>query len=521
MNQKNELLTKANVLLISDDEEDYEELKKSGFKNISYFKSIIRADNYFRNNPNELEQYHIIINGSHKVQRCCFNGEVELDKKINETKHKALVTHLYKTERFNQIEYNTLLNDWENHKSWEITSHSLKNVYEEIIKAAIITEVLKKVKTTESFSPAKDYINPNKLPLPSKKSDLKILYLDKIRVSRYADKIAETLGLNITFKEDDNTTLGKYVKASLGEYDIIIVSDSYSRSILDMNKESTEQCKDTGRELTLLVTYDKKSIPEMDEDKKLDMDGFGLKINLNYSFGGNLAPDQEKHSKEFRVLRRHDDEVPNDAYKTFDENEITEMEGIIEAVVNIYNESLLQNDKESIDDLDFLSMEELDREFEIVEQKENNRILKALEPIKNYDSMIYTITNYMSYLKRGFIEKEPTGLRVTERKDFYQIDNIENEHIVSSITVPKNYKKDNLRVFKIRTTLNDGSLSKPRFVGLYTRKYEKLENVPYRPNESQRKALTDIYEKINTLIRPLCNEAWEKENLISRQKRIQ
>lgn len=50
-----EIKKKINILLISENEEEYEELKKAGCSNIDRFKSIIRADKYFRKNPDKLD----------------------------------------------------------------------------------------------------------------------------------------------------------------------------------------------------------------------------------------------------------------------------------------------------------------------------------------------------------------------------------------------------------------------------------------------------------------------------------
>ena len=54
-----------------------------------------------------------------------------------------------------------------------------------------------------------------------------------------------------------------------------------------MDIESTEQCKDTGRDLTLLVSYKDSSICQYGEDDEVDYAGIGSKINLDYKFAGN------------------------------------------------------------------------------------------------------------------------------------------------------------------------------------------------------------------------------------------
>lgn len=82
LENKDKVLNTANILLVSDIQDDYDELVKYGFKNVDYFKSIIRADQYFSKHPEELEKYHIILKGNQNVQHCCFEGDVELDRKV-------------------------------------------------------------------------------------------------------------------------------------------------------------------------------------------------------------------------------------------------------------------------------------------------------------------------------------------------------------------------------------------------------------------------------------------------------
>ena len=146
------------------------------------------------------------------------------------------------------------MSDRINRRSWNATEFAYQGIFDRIVENMLMNHTLKKSGLKrEKFIPIQDYINPNRLPLPTKKSDLKILYLDPVRVNKYAERIANELGLSVDFKEDNNCSLGRYVKSNLGKYDIIIVTRVYSDNLLSMNHESTEQCKDTGKELTLLI----------------------------------------------------------------------------------------------------------------------------------------------------------------------------------------------------------------------------------------------------------------------------
>ena len=90
LENKDKVLNTANILLVSDIQDDYDELVKYGFKNVDYFKSIIRADQYFSKHPEELEKYHIILKGNQNVQHCCFDGDVELDRKVWNLREKNI-----------------------------------------------------------------------------------------------------------------------------------------------------------------------------------------------------------------------------------------------------------------------------------------------------------------------------------------------------------------------------------------------------------------------------------------------
>ena len=482
---------------------------------MDYFKSIIRADNYFSKNPETLQKYQIILKGNQNVQHCFF-GWVELDRKIRELGHRSHVlnTTLYKRYYGKCFELEAYLNDDINCRSWETIERTYEAIFDRIVENALINHTL--------FLPIKDYINPNRLPLPAKKSDLKILYLDRISVSKYADDIAKQLGLDITFIEDGNFSLGKNVKTHLGDYDIIIASNSYSRKLLEMNFESTEQCKDTGRDLTLLVTYDNDSICLFDEDNKYDSQGIGDKIILKYKFGGNFAVDSKLHDKVFRVLRKSADFISEDEEhcRNYFESEVTCMTGIISASINVYNEALFQMNKTPISDLDIKTAEEFDKEYEVEDIKEENRKEAALAPIKCFDSMRDTIMNYLYYRKEGLISQSLEGLNIIENKNSIRVENIDNGQINCTISFKKIYNQNNFRVLKIQTLSEKGKLSDHKKIGLYTRKYEILENVPKRPNDEQAIALLSIYNKINSDLLPLNNEAFRKKLELDKQKRF-
>jgi len=516
LENKDKVLNKANILLVSDIQDDYDELVKYGFKNVDYFKSIIRADKYFAEHPKELEKYHIILKGNQNVQRCCFEGNVELDRKFDELREKKhiLEPSLCRYDYSDHMELVSYLGDRINHRGWDTHEQSYTDIFDRIVENTLINHTLEKVGLKdEKFIPIQDHINRNRLPLPTRKSDLKILYLDSIRVSKFADRIAKELGLNVEFKEDNNCSLGRYVKSNLGKYDIIIATRLYSGNLLSMNHESTEQCKDTGKELTLLVTQDDIY---WGVDKDL-ADG----INLGYVYGGNFASDYERHNKEIRILRQPIDvEAKEEYWKKLSQSEYSQMKGILEASVNFYNQALLKSKNASISDLDFKTAEDLDQDY--VNAYENKKAIREAElaPIRLFDNIRYSVISYLNNIRKGLINQTPQGLRITEGEKGIKLENIYEGRTLCAIIFPKEYKKDNLRILEIQTLSKKGNLSNPQTIGLYTSEYENLESIPNRPDEKQNNALASIEKKVNVSLKPLNDEAWNRELELDRQKKL-
>lgn len=509
--QKELVLKESNVLLISDIQEDYDELVKYGFQNVDYFKSIIRADRYFQQNESELDKYHIIITGHQSVTQCCFEGRVELENQIRriEDKKEAIVMPLQVYDFLDHVVYVSFLKDYKSWRAWHEKEKSYSKLFDKLIECASINQVIAKV-PNKKFVPIKDYVNPNRLKLPTKKSDLKILYLDLISVRPYAEEIASKLGLNITFKEDNNFSLGRYVKNHLGDYDIIIVSDSYSNAILGMGNESTEQCKDTGRDLTLLVTYndDINYISSLDENGKNHSQEIGWEMNLRYIFGGNIAKNSKIQSKKYRVLGQNLESGEKENYQGLD------FQSIIEESVHLFQNMLLENNYSALSDFDFKTGDEYDVEYEkaITKLEEVNRKLEevkkqALKEIYDFDSLRYSLISYLEYRKQGLVPGRIEGIDIIDKNREIVVYNIYNGRALCAMTIPKKKISDNLRVFEVQTMTKKGYLGEPKSIGLYTYQFDKFNSVPNKPDEKEAKAIQSIYKKVNFVIKPLNEEA--------------
>ena len=514
---KNNILENVNVLLISEEEEEYEALKKYGFANVDYFKSLIIANDYFTKFPNYLHKYHVIITGESSIRYCCFGEYVPLESTIRELEFENKVVTTCFSEDYNTNQKIIYLADPKNNKHYDVKADTYETLIDELLKNLIINETLTTAKVLSNIPPYKEYVNPNLIPLPKTKKDLKILYLSCVNVNKYAPVVAKNLGLNITFMEDNNNTLGK-IKDKLGDYDIIIASRIYSGSILRMFIESTEQCKSTGRRLVMLATYEDDSISNLSVDDEW-IDSIGCDIELKYLFAGPISTSHETSTTDFKVLIKPEDFISETEYRSFYEEKVAVLTSVIRSITTIYNDNLISMSIPNITDLEPKHPEDFTKEYEAEYQKQEERKEAILAPITNFDNFVITIKNYLYYKRKGLITKEPKDLKIIQEKDDICIINIyQGRTMCIFVILKQNEYLKNLRMFCIQTLTKKGTITPLETVGIYTKKYENGIGVPRRLNEKEETALLSTMKKVNHVLDPLNEEAWQKH--LAREKEL-
>ena len=505
---KERIINEANILLISDNPKDIEAMKKYGFKNIDYFESIIIADKYFTAHPEYLEKYHIIIKkGGQEVQKCLFFSNTKLDSTLTSISHSynnnTIVTHLYEEDSKPNNNLKTKFYYYKKTRAWSIQNESYENIFDALVKMTMLNETLDKIDLKDKvFPPIEDFINPNQLPLPNKISDLKILYTGNSIIEKYIESIANYLNLNITFGKDDNDNLGKNIKSNLGDYDIIIADQGFSDNLINLDKESTVQCKYSGRKLVLLVTKKDINIWSKNEDGENSTNYLGNSIELKYSFGGSLSENLEKGTIQYNVLRNHFPfiNISNNFNPEYFLSEISNTIAMISSAVHIYNDAA----NKPLQDVNNLkSIRDYNKEYEEAEIELEQIIEDTITPILKYDELVKISCDYLKYTKNNIITKVPKNLIISEEPNSIRISLYENKKFKGSITCDKGYGMKNLRILSIQTNGNE----LPTYVGLYSKKYEKLEKLPKRPNEIQKELLRKIHTKVIKVLKPLVREA--------------
>lgn len=482
--EKKKIIDEANVLLISDDVNEYKELIDYGFKNIDHMKSIIRADKYFKKYPEQLRKYHVIIKGRQMAE--CFGDYPDLIDKLRSigSCSSNLVTWLYdvnnvySTYGLRCVGGNGLYAKFNNNAGHDYSS--LFEVFDSIVQYISKEKLIDEVDSSGKCI-YHDFINTNKLPLPVKKKDLKILCLCDNDCYENGKSLAEELGLDITFARDCNAALAENVVNQLGDYDIIVASKQFSSKLLYMNNESTEQCKDTGRLLTMLAYYDISLFPFL--------------CNVSYGFGGEKATGLEREHKSFSLLETKKDRSHFSSYYA--------MRSLLEVVISQYNTTLTGiGVNDGIGDLDLRSADDFNAEYE-AEQKRMKELRELeLAPIKAFDKMSNIVKANLydrRYAQGSRNELTISDLRITDLGDRVKLDNIYQGRVLCSIVIPKrNNQLDNFRWFELQTLTNKGDLSRPQKIGLYTSELIGEDNLPSKPNEKQMEILEALEKKVDT-----------------------
>lgn len=488
--QKEEILNNANVLLISDDDEEYNNIKSFGFKKVDWFKSSVVADNYFKKNKKVLNKYHILIEGSQPY----LDVKYEFKNKLNENGN--IVRSWYYRCTVNNRPGEHFSGDFSDeltYYGWKVLSPNYNDILNGVVTVSIMKEVLSKIdKKYLNAKPIEITKNLSRLPLPSKKQDIKIFCLRGYIDFNHVISASKSLGLNVTFIEDSDSK--KYIDRHMGDYDIIIASDSYSSKILNLKKEAIEQCKETGRKLALFMTYESSGAYYCDENGDWSFGKFGQELKLKHILIDESLKDNDIKENSFYVING------NDADKNI-------MKAIIESTVNIYNDELKRINGVGIKDIDFKTSDEYDKEYKVVLDNENKRIENILKPIKNINNMLSTVHNYLAYKK--WLDKEDNNFKINKREDgLITIEEIVCGKPVARLTlIDKN--SDTFRDFIFSYEDENHSIKDKIRYGFYTSKHNGELCMPEKPDEYTLKRLNDFKEKIDRILKPLNSKAFD------------
>ena len=481
-------LNQANILLISDREEDYKVLLEYGFRNINWLKSYSRANNFFEKNPWYLTQHHIIIlgNQNERPNTDAFYRTYPLDEKIRR-QARDQNTIVATLEVYNlsdgSISFQSDITDAYHGYTHEVSGQS----YQELLTS--ILKVFSSVPTKpRKFYRIPNYTNPIKIPLPTKKKDLKVCYAIDCPELNTA-----TTGINVT-QEKDNYSFNGIVKSKLGNFDITIAKHLNSSELLTMAKGSTEQCKDTGRQLTLFVTYEFPYYPNPNA------------IKIWYRFGGELAKDTEIHKIEFSTLFKPN-KITNNAHS------FSRANAVLGAATHIYNNALKELGMPTIKDLNTPSAHGIELKSAEESETEYRNNKKTLEDFAITVDLAeaYLKSRYKPNLKNLSIRSTQEGITITK---FYEPGR--QKKPLCAVTFKKDcFTKDSC-ILSVQTIKESEQLSFPQKV------YLAINDIAdsTRPNERQQSSINLINQAIFEQLYDLDNPTYNPKNPSKKKKMV-
>ena len=498
-------LEEANVLLVSEREEDYEALVRAGFKHINYFKSWVLADKFFKVHHQDEQKYHIFIEGEKTIR-----AETDIEKHISSFCNwsNRIQVRLYAIDEPDYFKLSTSIYDRFHHCSYSVKSDNYETIIDAILDNAMVNKT--------SLANREDVIindfdkeHKNRQSYPNIAYGLKVLYLQSYGSDYLTDEVAKAVGLDydkIDYHPDHNFTLERHVDEHLGEYDIIVVSHSFSKHILDYVEECNRQCEYTGKNMVLLCTYDTDGIKASNDTERQFVFN-GSKIKLRYKVAGPDAKGLEFEDDNFIVL--NGEFTPHNTLiqkATCGEDKMSNTYAILCAVIDKYNKALSNARgyglNESYDKIRIPTTSEFTAKYNAkIEAKRKYQDYDET-PVHEFDDMMYQVGLYLLNKENGLIDEEPDGIRIDTWGDTIKIWNTHKGKEISSIMVrgEDSSKYENARLFYLQINKDDGRAGNILPVGFYTKAhFEEYPNNPFFrrvPDEKEMEAIKFIEEKV-------------------------
>ncbi len=510
-------LNEINVLVISEREEDKVCLEHYGFKNVDYFKSDVLAGEYFKAHMSELEKYDVLVLGD-TVSLMHDPLNDKRNKFLNLSNKRRVVVRLrYRDDDLNK--FHMRINRYDNWQSYVVETDDYYRVCSEIYKATYrngVIEEIDKRKEGEHSRLNVQYFTPL-LKMPTKRSEVKVLicsYYDDLKTLK---KITVGWGLDVTFVKSDNFSFDK-VSKHLGDFDIIIGTYVFDHALLSSSIESSEQCRKTGRRLTLLNCF-KRNFYLRDYDiEPLASLELGINNIEAYTSRGGLlyldrpyAKERFPYCFEVPIVKRVDAEF-SDNYR---EENVGLLKAYLEGSFLMYDEALKELGYEGLSDID---RDCFDRTKEHTKREVEDSVDAELKTIRQMQAIEEYAKKYLELRQNGRTFDTPNGLSLNENDKTLRVQTSYKGRVLTSITFLKESITEdaNIFVFNLQVSNKKGRLEKPTLLGVAP--YRLKQFIKARePKEDELIAIESVYKKIITTLKPIVDKAIGGEKRFSMQ----
>lgn len=459
------IVKEAAVLLISQHKNDFQALESFGFEKIDFFKSKIRALDFFCKNPEHLRKYNLIILGPQVVDKCTMIYDLRLLAKLEDVRNAMpLILRLGREA----CVYGTPLYKLQSDDAEDVLIQSVE--YEDLISKLV--KHLESINFLQKYEPLSPWASIANMILStdlyfSQKTvnKIKILYLGN------CDKDILNFGANVEYIKDHEGWLKCGGAELLGKYDIIIASRKFSKELAHLGIEASEQCKASGRALALLVTYQLDNIYHDTQQIKV-----GTSIRLRYTFGGPAILNEEPINEIINVSKKE---------------ELV----ILQKSIKIYASLYKKFGGHALDTSSLARHNQYEKEFKDKVINSSANFVNIEELITKFkDVQIYTQA-YLEIKPNCFGDANhlPSGVEVYfDGRAHISAELYEAERLVGYLKFPRFSKRKKELVFSMQFLYEDGSLSVPTQRSLYIGKNQGVESMSNTPTEYELRKLMAI-----------------------------
>ncbi|MCX4366026.1 MAG: hypothetical protein OSJ70_09695 [Bacilli bacterium] len=223
----------ANILLISDEDYEYEVLKDAGYKNVKRFTSMLRSYEYFKDEERRseiLDKFDIVLFGSSAI------GYRDCGKYRNDCLQYVLE---------NDIPYLSFFSSSYEDKLFYISKPNITSMGVEKERfISILSDVINDECELKGESIELPEITIQEKIIPQRREDVKVLflgiYIDEEKVEEFFKNEGFT---NYTYRRANNFSLDRNI-AEFPKYDLVIVDDGFNGAISLFLKDYHDYQKD-------------------------------------------------------------------------------------------------------------------------------------------------------------------------------------------------------------------------------------------------------------------------------------
>lgn len=253
----------ANILLIDINYDLYNRLKKSGFDNITYFKSEINANEYFNEHPEELDEYDAYFCGPTYTPGDDNYEKYSLFSEYCKNNNKLFMYFAYSSHN-TEIQSNSITYwvefGYENWSRDTNRSHIVADIETTINEAYRLNDpnhLLRELyKLSDKKISYKKQEEIKKRPIPSKCSQLKVLFCGSGMDLEQVKSFLNELGIGEIKIETTQTYSYKDVFKTFPHYDLVIADRAFCLTFTESNRyEIKELLKNTDNTSVTFINY--------------------------------------------------------------------------------------------------------------------------------------------------------------------------------------------------------------------------------------------------------------------------